>query len=174
VDADAFDQILAWIYQGEVFDPMYGQTDEFTLVKAYIVADRFCMEDLQNNILTIFFKYTESNWTSIKGMTHLADEGMLQSNLYKLFYWRLWRDLVQKGLTVLLADVPGLREYIESGGEQVLKLMERTAALSSEYIYETEQDEEALCRWHDHKLTPICKKARKEKDKVLGKRSKLA
>ena len=154
---DDFDEVLRWMYRGIVSRPQYGEIDDMSLINAYILADRLCMEELKNSIVTTLYHFYTGNYiTTTGGITTLAEKGLADCELRSFLLWRLSRDIVESGYQQMLQKIPDLKEYIAAGGDEVVHLFETTVARTVDELEVLEVDGEDQCRWHEHLMTPVC------------------
>lgn len=170
---EAFDEVLRWVYQSRVSDPQNGETNDMALIHAYILADKLCMEELKNSIVTMLWRYYDSNYmTTTGGLTLLEENGLPTCKLRSLLLWELSGCIVAKGYTKVLLHAPDLKEYIGAGGEGVVELFEATAGCTEADLEELDWNGEDKCRWHEHLMTPVCAGAKTYEDGTSKKPDK--
>jgi BTB/POZ domain len=154
---DAFDEVLRWIYSGMVPKPK-DDKDFMPLINAYILADRLCIEELKNSIVTELCHFSSKNFATPSGIMTLAEKGLAGCKLRSFLLWKLSQDVVQLGYRHMLKRFPELKEYIAAGGDEVAHLFEITVGCKKGDLEVLQMDGKNKCRWHEHLATPFCDK----------------
>ena len=152
---DAFDEVLRWIYSGMVPKPK-DDKDFMPLINAYILADRLCIEELKNSIVTELYHFSSEYITSPSGIMTLAEKGLADCRLRSFLLWQLSHDIVELGCQYVLEMVPKLREYIAAGGDEIVHLFEITVDRKKGDLEVLQLNGKDKCRWHEHLMTPVC------------------
>jgi hypothetical protein len=156
VSPDVFDEVLRWIYSGIVPRPQ-GKKSFMSLINAYILADRLCMEELKNSIVTKLCHYSSEHLTTTNGIMTLAEKGLADCKLRSFLLWQLSHDMVKSGCRHMLKEDPELRKYIVAGGDEIANLFETTVGCWRGDLEYLEMDGKDKCRWHEHLTTPVCR-----------------
>ena len=158
---DVFDGVLRWIYGGVVSKPRNNK-DFMSLINAYILADRLCIEELKNSIVTELCRchdhYSASDFTATSGIMTLAEKGLADCKLRSFLLWQLSHNIVRSGYQYMLKKDPKLKEYIAAGGDEIAHLFEITVGRERCDLEMLRMNGEHKCRWHEHLVTPVCDK----------------
>jgi hypothetical protein len=127
-----------------------------SLINAYILADRLCIEELKNSIVTELCHYSSKHLATINGITTLAEKDLADCKLRSFLLWQLSHDMVESGCRHLLKEDPELKKYIVAGGDEIAHLFENTIGCSSYNLEDLDMDGKDKCRWHEHLMTPVC------------------
>jgi hypothetical protein len=152
---DTFDEVLRWIYSGIVPEPQ-DNGDFMSLINTYILADRLCIEELKNSIVTESCHYSSKHLATINGITTLAEKGLADCKLRSFLLWQLSHDMVESGCRHLLKEDPELKKYIVAGGDEIAHLFENTVGCGSYTLEYLDMNGKDKCRWHEHLMTPVC------------------
>jgi hypothetical protein len=156
---ETFDEVLRWIYGGVVSKP---RNDEnfMSLINAYILADRLCIEELKNSIVTELCHchrdYSPTDFTTTSGIMTLAEKGLADCKLRSFLLWQLSRHMVWSSGRHMLKTDPKLKEYIAAGGDEIAHLFEITVGRKEGDLEVVQMYGKDKCRWHEHLVTPVC------------------
>lgn len=154
---EAFGEVLRWMYRGRLPNPQNEETTDMSLINVYILADKLCMEELKNSIITMLCHfYVDAFMTTTSGLTLLAEKGLDTCELRSFLLWQLSRDMAELGYAVVLQHAPDLKEFVDAGGEDVVQLFEETTGCKVDDLEELDMDGKDKCRWHEHRMTPVC------------------
>jgi len=167
---DVIDLFLAWVYGGSQTLSCCQDTDVISLVGTYVFADRLCIEELKNSIVSTVIGYLNKGESGVpvEGLVILSHAGLERSMLRGYLHWKLGRDITLFGFEKAVGGTEGLRSYIQAGGEATLDLFKETISPTKFLLAVSDVEAERYtkwmkfcCQWHEHKDTETCIKTSK-------------
>ena len=160
-DPEVFAQVMKWVYSSTVTTPTISDDDpaeNFTavtlLLNTYMLADKWCMEDLQNKLLDVICDWHRPQTTSPFFIKKLMDKGSPDCRLKEFLIQQLAFDLRKEGcgLHREIFD-PGHASFLRSGSEEAYQVVVAMASLRDDSV---DPSSRKGCYWHNHVLTPAC------------------
>ena len=160
----AVEQILHYAYRGNLQQVNVAPGDHVayaafikTLVDTYILADKWCMEELGNDLvdqLRLAYQDWQVHWCHV---TQLRESGLIDSQMRKVMLQQLASRIRRKGWAKYLqAQSDGgatVMEWCRKGGDDVVDLLR--IGLTTEPVLAPSIDL-SPCNWHRHDTTPKC------------------
>ncbi|KAK7892749.1 hypothetical protein LTR67_006986 [Exophiala xenobiotica] len=82
----AFEYVVRWVYSTSIIGAEAGREryDIITRMRAWMLADKYCMPDLQNALINELGLYWSTNWMDPELLSWVADHADCESPLYRL------------------------------------------------------------------------------------------
>ena len=161
-DLEAFAQVLKWAYPSTVTtpaitdnDPAQSLTAVNLLLNTYMLADKLCMEDLQNKLLDAICDWHTVRRTSVVFINRLIDRGPPDCRLKDVLIQQSAFDLRKEGRGPHreIFDLGPVQSFLRSGSEEAYQVIVALASLRDDSI---DPSSRKGCYWHNHVLTPVC------------------
>lgn len=168
-EPEVFEKILEYLYRGgieaKVFagfkdaDPKYWRREtQHTLLlgKVWVAADKYCMEECQNQVMEYFLQYRKWLWISPLLISEMSKRGLRQCLLRKLAI----NDLAVKSFGRKLGWVAPVEiraecmMLLDAGGIDAQDLFQACVQWMTEGRYESNLFDP--CKWHIHNCTKKC------------------
>ncbi len=152
---ETFNCLFGWIYLQRI------DTDrQIPFGAVYVLADKFCMERLKNEVVDAAIKYCDTNPVPLAELTQLVSHDLSNSPLGRAFREQLAFDIAENYCSDYAEDEKNLRSFSNLLGDT--KVMERflldlDKAMISKVKGELKRPSEAsTCSFHEHRETPRC------------------
>ena len=168
-EPEVFEKILEYLYCGrieaEVFAGFedadlgyWGEETEITLLwgKVWVAADKYCMEECQNQIMDYFLQYCKWRWISPVLISELSKRGLRDCRLRRLAIL----DVAMKSFDQKLGWKVSVKVRVErmmllnAGGIDAQDVFHACVEWMTKGRYEKKAFDP--CEWHVHNFTKKC------------------
>lgn len=138
-----------------------GSDDFALLIAAYVTADKYCIEELQNKIVDLLAEWCKYRCFLAHAITRLTDADLVDSKLRKLLLQNVAHSLVLVGYEAACEKDKGLASFVSGGSVNSVDLLRATLTLALMPDREDPAHVEDICDvYHVHKKTKKCEKAK--------------
>lgn len=166
-DPRAFEKLLEYLYFGSIEAEHFPATvrDEperahmTLLAKAYVAADKYCMEDCQSHVMDHFWDFHGQELQRLPCLQAITELGALPENpLRNFLFAKLATALCGKGADprARLVRDKGIREMMRKGGDDAEDLFMACLDLMVIRNAGVEVPQGTRCDFHVHKVTRKC------------------
>jgi hypothetical protein len=156
-------KLLEYLYSGKFVGPTFNDPDEkpsqeeisqiLLVVKSYIMADKYCMENFQNLLMDMLYDMKYICTTNI--VSALADAKLLGSPMARYVLRHMARKLFKHGYDRYCSSLNDLDNLIRENGPLAHELVKTLATFGS-----TKEPDAVnhlpCCEWHVHKDGKKC------------------
>ena len=168
-EPEVFEKILEYLYRGSIEAKVFagledadldywGQETDYTLLmgKVWVAADKYCMEECQNQVMDYFLRYCRWRWISPLLISELSKRGLRECLLRKL----AMSDVALKSFSpkpIWNASIGVHAEsmkLLDAGGIDAQDVFQACV----QWMKEGRYDKKAFnpCAWHVHNFTKKC------------------
>ena len=129
---------------------------------AYISADKYCFEELQNEIVSLFAEACKRKVFRALHISTLTKAGLVDSKLRSLLLQNVASELAEFGYDVCFEGDPTVGDLVQGGGIDSRDILKTSIALAlTAHLKHPGLIEDVCDLYHIHNTTKQCEKAKK-------------